>query len=405
MGLSDEFAGLWAGLAVNDLSSSVAVGSQFGETGNIIAAGAKSIRIMLLGPALIAFSFLRPVQRKRAGGDSVSPKLTSNFPTFILGYFALFGVRVLGDELAGGTVMWATTLSAATLTVKVLLLAVCAGIGLQIRVSTLIQVGGKAVAVGAAASTGVAGLSLLMLVGFSRGAPGVAVALAAAITGASFVVYRLTATGDALYRPVLRRLAAGAPLSMREAGSLLEYYDQSGKLDVAHAEGVLRQLHPAIGELQPLRTAEGFDSINYRRLIYWQSNRGSGSLVGILWPPGAEAHIHSHSHDGAGKTIEGRVESTHFVEHTNTGSLELTRRETVEAGDLLTLTADAEIHSVRNAGGRDAIGIHFYGPDKAGAGRRFQTEREISGLKVGEHVTVRAEPDHLPSHVHPEPST
>lgn len=402
VGLSDEFGALWAGLAVNDLSSSVAVGAQFGESGNVIAAAAKSMRIMLLGPALICFSFLRPARREAPAGDATSPSVTANFPMFILGYFALFGVRMVGDEMLAPHAAWTATLSAATVSVKVLLLAVCAGIGLQIRVATLIQVGGKAVAVGAAASTGVAGLSLLMLVGFSRGEPALAVAVAAGATALSFAVYRMTAAGGGLYRPILRRLAEGAPLSMREAGSLLDYYDSTDQLDVDRAEGILQQLHPAIGELQPLRTAAGFDSISYRRLIYWQSDRGNGSLVGILWPPGAEAHIHSHGRDGAGKTIEGRIESTHFAEREDEAALEVTSRAAVHAGDVLRMHADAEIHSVRNAWDRDAIGIHFYGPKQEGAGRRFRPIEQVGALEIGQRVPVAVSEDRLPSRVRPE---
>ena len=63
LGLSNEYGGLWAGLAVNDLSSSVAVGEQFGGDASVIAAAAKSVRIMLLGPLLVMFSFIRPTRR------------------------------------------------------------------------------------------------------------------------------------------------------------------------------------------------------------------------------------------------------------------------------------------------------------------------------------------------------
>ena len=69
-GLSDEFGGLWAGLAVNDLSSSVAVGSQFGDDAEILAAATKSIRIMLLGPLLILFAFLRRASNGKSSFSS-----------------------------------------------------------------------------------------------------------------------------------------------------------------------------------------------------------------------------------------------------------------------------------------------------------------------------------------------
>lgn len=161
LGLSEQYSGLWAGLAVNDLSSSVAIGSQFGNEGEVLAAAAKSIRILMLGPLLIGFSLLRR-------SDSRKESWTQHLPLFILGYLAFFGLRILGDAQFGEDPRWAELLFWNGKVVKFLILAVCAGIGMQIRIQTLISVGWRAALAGGAGSLGLAGLSLAMLYAFEN---------------------------------------------------------------------------------------------------------------------------------------------------------------------------------------------------------------------------------------------
>ena len=94
--LNTESAGLWAGLAVNDLSSSVVVGSQFGQDESLLATMAKAIRILLLGPLLIAFSVFR---RRAPAEGGTRLRLATHLPLFVVGYFVMFGIRVLGDTV------------------------------------------------------------------------------------------------------------------------------------------------------------------------------------------------------------------------------------------------------------------------------------------------------------------
>jgi uncharacterized integral membrane protein (TIGR00698 family) len=161
LGLSEQYSGLWAGLAVNDLSSSVAIGSQFGNEGEVLAAAAKSIRILMLGPLLIGFSMMRR-------SDSRKESWTQHLPLFILGYLGFFGLRILGDAQFGEDPRWADLLFWNGKAVKFLILAVCAGIGMQIRIQTLISVGWRAALAGGAGSLGLAGLSLAMLYAFEN---------------------------------------------------------------------------------------------------------------------------------------------------------------------------------------------------------------------------------------------
>lgn len=165
-GLSPEFGGLWAGLAVNDLSSSVAVGSQFGSDAEVLAAASKSVRILLLGPLLVAFSM-------RAGQGKRSDRWWEHLPLFIVGYLLFFAIRLWGDASFGSDPLWQDLLTANSSLVKWLILVVCAGIGLQIRIRTLLTVGWKAALAGGAGSIGLAGTSLLVLWSFEhQGAQG-----------------------------------------------------------------------------------------------------------------------------------------------------------------------------------------------------------------------------------------
>src|SRR3989442_1655996 len=52
IGLDSVHAGLWSGLAVNDLSSAIAVGTQMGGDGGVMAAASKSARVLMLAPML-----------------------------------------------------------------------------------------------------------------------------------------------------------------------------------------------------------------------------------------------------------------------------------------------------------------------------------------------------------------
>src|SRR5207237_836524 len=58
-GLDPAHAGLWSGLAVNDLSSAIAVGKQMGEAGGVMAAASKSARVLMLAPTLVLLAILR----------------------------------------------------------------------------------------------------------------------------------------------------------------------------------------------------------------------------------------------------------------------------------------------------------------------------------------------------------
>ena len=129
LGLAPAHAGLWSGLAVNDLSSAVAVGQQMGEAGGTMAAASKSARIVLLAPIMLAFALMR---MRAAPGADVGKRAAEQLPGFLLGYVALAVARALADRWAGGSPSLAALADADRLVVDLLMAAVTASIGLRL---------------------------------------------------------------------------------------------------------------------------------------------------------------------------------------------------------------------------------------------------------------------------------
>ena len=397
LGLDAESAGLWAGVAVNDLSSSVAVGSQFGEDESLIATMAKATRILLLGPLLIVFSLLR---RRAPAEESARVRLAAHLPLFVIGYFFMFGLRLLGDTLfltagAAAEGAWATVLETNDLIVNVAIVAVCAAIGLQIHIRTLVELGWRtAVAAGAAWAT-TAALSLGMLVALLHEATVLGVTAGFGTVGLGFVLYCRWAP-----RPISLRasLDSGEPLSVRELVELFDLLDREGALDPHIAHRALAQVQPVIGELVPLRQSTIPGSINYRRLTFWRSAQHGSSLVGILWTPGTTAHIHSHDYSAVCRRIEGTVEITDFAQASEE-RLRVVRRSTFGPSSMTEISDTETIHVVRNAGAHNAIDLHFCGPRGPRRGRRFilrEGSPHLAALAAGDELAVDVVAESLP---------
>ena len=393
LGLDTESAGLWAGLAVNDLSSSVAVGGQFGEDESVMAAMAKTIRIVLLGPLLLVFSQLR---RRAPAEDSVRLRLTAHFPLFVVGYLLLFGVRALGDRMfaatgpAGG--MWAALLEVNDGVVSLAIAAVCASIGLQIHFRTLVDVGWRVAVTAGAAWVTIAGLSLGLLTAEAQGATVVSVTGGLVALGLGFVVFRRWGpTPVSLWA----RLEEGEPLTLRETVDLLALLDQDGPISAQVARRVLERGQPAIGELVSLRESPIQGGINYRRLTYWRSPEHGSSLVGILWTPGTTAHIHSHDYSALGRRIEGTVEVVEFA-RAAADRLRVIGRTQLGASTLTEFTEGDTVHLVRNVGAHDAIDLHFCGPRGPHEASRYTPREADPTLAVGQEFAVDIVEDRLP---------
>ena len=393
LGLDTESAGLWAGLAVNDLSSSVAVGGQFGEDESVMAAMAKTIRIVLLGPLLLVFSQLR---RHAPAEDSVRLRLTAHFPLFVVGYLLLFGVRALGDRMfaatgpAGG--MWAALLEVNDGVVSLAIAAVCASIGLQIHFRTLVDVGWRVAVTAGAAWVTIAGLSLGLLTAEAQGATVVSVTGSLVALGLSFVVFRRWGPTPVSLRA---RLEEGEPFTLRETVDLLALLDQDGPISAQVARRVLERGQPAIGELVSLRESPIQGGINYRRVTYWRSPEHGLSLVGILWTPGTTAHIHSHDYSALGRRIEGTVEVVEFA-RAAADRLRVIRRTQLGASTLTEFTEGDTVHLVRNVGAHDAIDLHFCGPRGPHEASRYTPREADPTLAVGQEFAVDIVEDRLP---------
>ena len=390
LGLDAEAAGLWAGLAVNDLSSSVAVGGQFGADESVVAAMGKTVRIVLLGPLLVVFSHLR---RRAPAEDSLRLRLAAHLPLFVVGYLLLFGVRVAGDRmLASDGTAWPTLLAANDAVVRFAIATVCASIGLQIHLRTLADVGWRVVVTAGVAWVTIAAVSLGLLATGGPGALTLHVAWGALALGLGFMAFRYWAPSAISLQA---RLDGGEPLTLRETIELFELLDREGPVGDTLARRVLDRVQPAIGELVSLRESPIQGGINYRRLTYWRSPEHGASLVGILWAPGTTAHIHSHGYSAVGRRIEGTVEVVEFA-RIAPDRLRVTDRGEIGPSEVTEFTEGETIHVVRNLGAHDAIDLHFCGPPCARGASRYTARAACRSYVVGQEFAVDVVEDHLP---------
>jgi len=394
LGLDSGMAGLWSGLAVNDLSSAIAVGAQMGGHGGVMAAASKSARILLLAPTLVALSLLR----REGSPVSVKKSVVETLPAFILGYIALAILRAVMDRLAGGSPVWEAVLGADKLAVDLLMSTVSAGIGLHLAIRTLVTSSARAIAVGGGASAWMAGLTLIMIVAASRGSPSTA-ALAGVIgVVASFLAYRAsTAKGRAL-RLLRARFASGAPLALSESTALLDAAEQEGAFDDAFLKQVLAQLHPSIGELIPVRKSPLPKGEGCRWVTYWEGRSG-WALVAVCREPGSFTPIHAHPHRLLGKAIEGVLEEVRFCERDD-GEVEVASRTVLGHNDLVETNALSTLHVVRVVGSSPAIDLQLRGPEVGRPGRRFRASQplDFESLAVGARVRATEEIDDRPGH-------
>ena len=146
---------------MNDLASAIAVGKQMGEVAGTMAAAAKSMRVLLLAPMLVALALLR---RDTVPKDvNVKKGLIDHLPRYLFGYIALAVIRAAGDRFAGGSAAWTALIAIDRFAVDWLMATVAAAIGLHLELRSLLSAGARAIAVGGAASCWMAGFSLSMI--------------------------------------------------------------------------------------------------------------------------------------------------------------------------------------------------------------------------------------------------
>jgi uncharacterized membrane protein YadS len=425
VGIDPAHAGLWSGLAVNDLSSAIAVGTQMGGEGGIggvMAAASKSARILLLAPVLVTLALARRQAPVRASGvsatsgagstrardasanananakDGLGARIVESLPGFLLGYVGLAVVRAAGDRVLGESAGWHAALSLDRLVVDLLMAAVSAGIGLHLSLRTILGSSARAVAVGGGASIWTASITLAMITAASRGAPVTSVMIGLGALGGSFVAYRWITRKDATVRLVRRHFDRGGVVTLAEATSLLDLAEREGSLDEPFLRRLLDQLSPSIGELIPARTSPLPHGEGCRWVTYWEGTSG-WALVAIVREPGSMTPIHAHPHRLLGKAIEGVLEELRFRE-LESGSVELVSREVLGHEELVETDGLNTLHVVRAYGAGPAIDLQMRGPESGKPGRRLKlrTPVELTSIALGTRLSVLEEVDDRPGH-------
>jgi uncharacterized integral membrane protein (TIGR00698 family) len=205
-------AGIWSGLAVNDLASAVALGAQMGPGGAEMAAVSKSARVLMLAPVLVLFSLWRGDRAARRP-THLGRTVAGHLPGFVLGFLALAVARGVGDRLLGPLPAWRTALAVDRQIVLFATVAVSAGIGLHLEVKGLLSAGARAVVLGAGASATMSGLTLALVTLAGRGMRPALLSTAIAALAGSFALWRLARRAQRLLA------AAGVPRQRRTTAS------------------------------------------------------------------------------------------------------------------------------------------------------------------------------------------
>lgn len=385
VGLDSAHAGLWSGLAVNDLSSAIAVGKQMGELGGEMAAASKSTRVLMLAPALIVLAFVR---RDTAPKD-VQKSAFDNLPGYLLGYVLFAVVRAAGDRIFASTTAWPLVIKADILAVDWLMATVAAAIGLHLELKTLLVAGVRALAVGGVASAWMASLSLAMIVFAHRGSAIITATIGVSALVLSYVAYRSISTPTARARATEARFDNDSALSLADAMTLLSTLELQKRFDDATLRKLLTQLHPSIGELIPARESPLPHGKGCRWLTYWEGSNG-WALVAVCREPGSSTPIHAHSHRLLGKTIEGKLEELRFAKDDH-NHLELVWRKVLSPTDLVETDGLHDPHIVRVLGERHAIDLQLRGPEIGCPGIEFQTAGpfDVEALRPGDRLRTK----------------
>lgn len=421
LGLDPAASGVWSGLAVNDLSSAIAVGTQMGGEGGIggvMAAASKSARILLLAPVLVALALARrsaPVQTsgdspmsKRsadaaAAKDTLGKRIVEALPGFLVGYVGLAIVRALCDRWIADNAAWHAILGVDKLLVDLLMAAVSAGIGLHLSLRTILGSSARSVAVGGMASVWTAGITLLMITLVSRGSGTFATVVGVGAVVVTYLGYRTATRAGVRVAQLRKRFQEGDRVTLAEAKTLLDAFESDATVPARPFEDallrrLLDQLSPSIGELIPARTSPLPHGEGCRWVTYWEGKSG-WALVAIVREPGSMTPIHAHPHRLLGKAIEGVLEEMRFKELAE-GSVELVSREILGHEQLVETDGLATLHVVRAHGAAPAIDLQMRGPESGKPGRRLVLREpvELTTIAVGTHIAVREEIDDRPGH-------
>jgi hypothetical protein len=394
VGLDPSLAGLWSGLAVNDLSSAIAVGAQMGGAGGVMAAASKSFRVLMLAPALVTLSLLR----REAGPVRLKKKAFDAFPGFLFGYVVLAAVRAAGDRLAPHHPAYGALLAADKVLVDLCMATVSAGMGLHLALGRLLSSSPRALLVGGGASVWMATVTLGMIAAEARGAHAVAAFVGVGALAIGWTTYRAGDRDQVQEALLVRRFDSGAPLSLGEARRLLDRAEREGPPGAGFLRRLMTQLHPTIGELIPIRDSPLLHGEGCRWITYWEGRSG-WALVAIARDPGAATPIHAHPHAMLGKAIEGALEELRFRE-ISPGEIELASRGVLGHEELVEVDGLSTVHVLRAVGRRAAIDLQLRGPETGAPGRLFVAAPpvDLAALALGERLHISEHSDLRPGH-------
>ncbi len=152
MHMSGRSFGLWAGTAVNDMSSVVATAYSYGQGSGSYALVVKLTRSLMIVPIVVVLSILHN-RRRRTAGDHTSVPWRKVVPLFIIGFVAAAALNSLGLIPVGwhGGLGWTGTF---------LITTALAAIGLTLDLGEMRKAGVRPLLLGAILWALVAGSSL-----------------------------------------------------------------------------------------------------------------------------------------------------------------------------------------------------------------------------------------------------
>lgn len=145
--------GVWAGAAVHDTSTSVAVGYMYSDESGEVATTVKLVRTLFLIPLIFVIAFYH---NKDRSSFSVGGTIKQSFPSFILLFLAfsiLNSVGVFNEEVS----------DTLTFLAKFFIVMVMAAVGLQVNIKQFIGLGFKPLIIGLLASIAVSLTSLMFI--------------------------------------------------------------------------------------------------------------------------------------------------------------------------------------------------------------------------------------------------
>jgi uncharacterized integral membrane protein (TIGR00698 family) len=162
LGMSDHAFGLWAGLAVDNTAEATAAGALYSDAAAKFAVLAKTTRNATIGFVVLAYALYWARKSGRQSVENKTAFLWYKFPKFVLGFLFISLLATAGaftkpqlTDIANLS-RWAFLLT-------------FAGVGLQTNIKELRKQGLRPLVVGAVGEFAIAAITLVLVVGASRG--------------------------------------------------------------------------------------------------------------------------------------------------------------------------------------------------------------------------------------------